>query len=249
MFEGEGPYELQHISPSGTATLTTFVVEGVITTSYATQFAKLRTNQSEVTDFAPLKKYFYAVPLKELLLTVVLSGPKIDHSKHVHMQTQNATSSDTFPNIQWDDLGSTDKINTTQKVLWKVIDTDTQKSNMDIDDWKFKEGDLVKVAITNDPNAEHVMQHPIHFHGQRFVVLDRNGVPNNNYVWKDTTIVFPGETINILVEMSNPGAWMAHCHIAEHLHAGMMLGFTVADINGVIPGEAYRQSIPTGMQH
>jgi FtsP/CotA-like multicopper oxidase with cupredoxin domain len=29
--------------------------------------------------------------------------------------------------------------------------------------------------------------------------------------------------------MSNPGDWMMHCHIAEHLHAGMMLKFNVAD--------------------
>jgi FtsP/CotA-like multicopper oxidase with cupredoxin domain len=27
--------------------------------------------------------------------------------------------------------------------------------------------------------------------------------------------------------MSNPGEWMVHCHIAEHLHAGMMFSFTV----------------------
>jgi suppressor of ftsI len=29
------------------------------------------------------------------------------------------------------------------------------------------------------------------------------------------------------VEMSNPGSWMAHCHIAEHLEGGMMLSFQV----------------------
>jgi suppressor of ftsI len=29
------------------------------------------------------------------------------------------------------------------------------------------------------------------------------------------------------VEMSNPGRWMLHCHIAEHLGAGMMALFTV----------------------
>jgi FtsP/CotA-like multicopper oxidase with cupredoxin domain len=29
--------------------------------------------------------------------------------------------------------------------------------------------------------------------------------------------------------MSNPGRWMAHCHIAEHLEAGMMLSFSVVE--------------------
>ena len=73
----------------------------------------------------------------------------------------------------------------------------------------------------------HPMQHPIHFHGQRFVVLTRDGKSNDNLQWKDTTLVKTGETIEILVEMSNPGKWIAHCHIAEHMHAGMMFNFEV----------------------
>jgi FtsP/CotA-like multicopper oxidase with cupredoxin domain len=36
-----------------------------------------------------------------------------------------------------------------------------------------------------------------------------------------------GATADILVEMSNPGRWMMHCHIAEHLQAGMMAVFEV----------------------
>jgi len=35
--------------------------------------------------------------------------------------------------------------------------------------------------------------------------------------------------MDILVEMSNPGTWMAHCHIAEHLHSGMMFHFVVEE--------------------
>jgi FtsP/CotA-like multicopper oxidase with cupredoxin domain len=30
--------------------------------------------------------------------------------------------------------------------------------------------------------------------------------------------------------MTNPGEWMLHCHIAEHLEDGMMLPFTVLEI-------------------
>ena len=50
---------------------------------------------------------------------------------------------------------------------------------------------------------------------------------NTNLVWKDTAVLPVGSTMDLLIEMSNPGDWMAHCHIAEHLSAGMMLGFTV----------------------
>jgi FtsP/CotA-like multicopper oxidase with cupredoxin domain len=71
------------------------------------------------------------------------------------------------------------------------------------------------------------MPHPIHFHGQRFLVMKRDGCISDNLVWKDTLLVNMGETVDILLEASNPGTWMAHCHIAEHLEGGMMLSFEV----------------------
>jgi FtsP/CotA-like multicopper oxidase with cupredoxin domain len=66
------------------------------------------------------------------------------------------------------------------------------------------------------------MQHPIHLHGQRMLVVARDGVPTENLVWKDTALVPVGSTVDLLIDASNPGAWMLHCHIAEHLGAGMM---------------------------
>ena len=54
-------------------------------------------------------------------------------------------------------------------------------------------------------------------------------LPNENLVWKDTAIVPVGSTVDFLVEMTNPGEWMAHCHIAEHLHSGMMFSFVVEE--------------------
>jgi FtsP/CotA-like multicopper oxidase with cupredoxin domain len=48
-----------------------------------------------------------------------------------------------------------------------------------------------------------------------------------NLVWKDTVLVRTGETVDILLDVTNPGSWMAHCHIAEHHEGGMMLRFSV----------------------
>jgi suppressor of ftsI len=87
---------------------------------------------------------------------------------------------------------------------------------------------VVKIRVFNDPESFHPMNHPIHIHGQRFLVVAQDGEEKENLVWKDTAIVPVGSTVDFLVEMSNPGEWMLHCHIAEHLHAGMMFGFTVA---------------------
>ena len=71
------------------------------------------------------------------------------------------------------------------------------------------------------------MQHPIHLHGQRFLVLSVNGVPNDDPVWKDTVLLPAGAAVDILLDPTNPGRWMLHCHIAEHLSADMMTRFDV----------------------
>ena len=49
-----------------------------------------------------------------------------------------------------------------------------------------------------------------------------------NLVWKDTVLVRTGQVVDILFDVSNPGLWMAHCHIAEHMQSGMMFSFNVA---------------------
>jgi len=46
--------------------------------------------------------------------------------------------------------------------------------------------------------------------------------------------------VDILLDVSNPGLWMAHCHIAEHIQSGMMFSFNVmrkeSDMLGTAPG-------------
>ena len=36
-----------------------------------------------------------------------------------------------------------------------------------------------------------------------------------------------GQTVGILLDVSNPGLWMAHCHIAELAESGMMFSLNV----------------------
>jgi FtsP/CotA-like multicopper oxidase with cupredoxin domain len=93
--------------------------------------------------------------------------------------------------------------------------------------WRFRVGDIVKLRLVNDRRALHAMQHPIHIHGQRFLVTAVNGVPNEHRVWKDTVLVPTGFTTDVLLELSNPGKWMLHCHVAEHIETGMRMVFEV----------------------
>ncbi len=126
--------------------------------------------------------------------------------------------SGTMPVMNW--------ATTARRVRWVLRDPATGRENMDID-WRFRTEEVVRIRITNSREAFHAMQHPIHLHGQRFLVVARNGVPSENLVWKDTLIVPAGQTADLLVEMSNPGRWMLHCHVAEHLEAGMKAVITV----------------------
>jgi FtsP/CotA-like multicopper oxidase with cupredoxin domain/cytochrome c biogenesis protein CcdA len=250
-FDKPGLYKITHTAP-GQATEIGYVrvSNRQAARSYAREFNILRTNQDVLDELRPLRRYFSAPVDKRLRLSVDLGGAMVDHGAHAHGTTGDNASADhgghahvdggtPEDSIQWDDAMMSDAMNTSETVTWKIIDEDTGKENMDIN-WNFSVGNIVKVSIFNDPQAEHVMQHPIHFHGQRFLILSRDGVEESNKAWKDTVQVLPGESVEILVEMSNPGVWMSHCHIAEHLHSGMMFGFRVEDTDGSAPGDAYR---------
>ena len=252
-FPEAGTYKLMHTDPDGETELARFFApeNSSVETSYTQEFNVPRANEAVIDEFAGMQSYKNAAPDKELLLTIDLGDAVIDHSAHMGHSQNPSTSAepvDRLSKIQWSDPGQSDVVNTTDTILWQLIDQQTGKVNMDID-WRFKQGDLVKIRLVNDANADHVMQHPIHLHGQRFVILEENGIPNDNMAWKDTVLVFPGETLDILVEMSNLGEWMSHCHIAEHLESGMMLGFRVEDESGYATGDEYRATIPANLQH
>jgi FtsP/CotA-like multicopper oxidase with cupredoxin domain len=95
------------------------------------------------------------------------------------------------------------------------------------------------------------MHHPMHFHGLKFEVLEQLTVDQNVHchitacdyadkykdsgelnrlknipytgVLKDTIVMPAGGVSVIRFPVSNPGAWIAHCHILLHLDDGMTL--------------------------
>jgi FtsP/CotA-like multicopper oxidase with cupredoxin domain len=130
--------------------------------------------------------------------------------------------------IEWeDDMLEVNRITTPANMRWKLIDRDTGAEGHAID-WRFRVGDQVKIRIVNEMDSDHPMHHPFHIHGAgRFLILARDGVTEPNLVWKDTVLVPTGQVVDILLDVTHPGRWMAHCHIAEHHESGMMLNFTV----------------------
>ena len=186
-------------------------------------FETLREHDDVVTDIESFRPYFARAPDHEVVTTVRVRGlhPSIVLSMEADtLYTAPMEWNDAMPMMNW--------LSTADEVTWILEDVATGAQNGEID-WAFQVGDVVKIRIHNTPDSFHPMNHPIHIHGQRFLVLSMDDVENRNLVWKDTAIVPVGSTMDVLVDMSNPGEWMFHCHIAEHLHAGMMFGFTVTE--------------------
>jgi hypothetical protein len=114
---------------------------------------------------------------------------------------------------------------TPESVVWKLIDPDAKDPvtgapkpavNDEIQ-WKFPQtfrdgAPPQKIHVTSEGG-----QHPLHFHGQRFLVLSVNGKRNPDLVWKDTFLMQAGDqTAEILLDNSQTGVWMFHCHIGRH---------------------------------
>jgi len=187
----------------------------------STAFETLRVHDEVVADIDAFRSAFDRAPDYELETTVRVRD--LPQSIVLSMEADTLY----IPPIEWNDaMPMMNWLSTAEQVTWILKDRKTGAENGEID-WKFKVGDVVKIAIFNTPESFHPMNHPIHIHGQRFLVVSMDGVRSENLVWKDTAIVPVGSTMEVLVEMSNPGEWMFHCHIAEHLHAGMMFSFTV----------------------
>ncbi|XVQ14243.1 multicopper oxidase domain-containing protein [Spirillospora sp. CA-255316] len=148
-------------------------------------------------------------------------GDAGDHHGHDHGQG-------TADGIEWeDDMAAINRLTTATNTRWKLVDRATGAEGAAIG-WRFRVGERVKIRLVNEMDSDHPMHHPFHVHGAgRFLVLARDGVTEPNLVWKDTVLLRTGQTVDILLDVTNPGLWMAHCHIAEHMHAGMMFSFQV----------------------
>jgi FtsP/CotA-like multicopper oxidase with cupredoxin domain len=188
---------------------------------HAHAFHRLRTNDDVVADIDRYRPEFTREPDHELTLTLeVDSLPMVIEQSMMYdwVYFNPVEWTGTMPMMNWATTGA--------EIRWVLRDTRSGRENMDVR-WRFRVGDVVKIRLHNDRGAFHAMQHPLHVHGQRFLVLEQNSVPNTNLVWKDTVLLPTGSTTDILLELSNPGRWMVHCHIAEHLESGMKFVFDV----------------------
>jgi FtsP/CotA-like multicopper oxidase with cupredoxin domain len=181
-------------------------------------FARLRVNRDVTAELASYRQLASRVPDHTLVLALATRG--LPAPVAMMLNSLNVP-------MDWNDgMAMANWVTTGREVRWILRDAATGAEDMDIH-WRFKRGTVAKLRIFNDPISIHAMDHPIHLHGQRFLILSRNGIPNDNLVWKDTGLIPAGETVDLLVDMMNPGTWLLHCHVAEHMGAGMMMAFVV----------------------
>lgn len=183
---------------------------------YGASFDTLHAYPAVSAEIERFRPYFDKAPDKRIRLTVATSG--------LPLLTVQFMSIDTayYHPVEWvDGMPEMNWLSTSKQVRWVLRDEATGKENEAID-WHVRQGSVVKLRIFNDPKSFHPMPHPIHLHGQRMLVVSRDGVRTRNLVWKDTVLVPVGSTVDLLIDASNPGDWMLHCHIAEHLGSGMM---------------------------
>ena len=90
---------------------------------------------------------------------------------------------------------------------------------------QVKRGERVLFRFVNTGN----MVHPMHLHGMNWTVTATDGYEVPAPYRKDTLPVNAGERYDALLEATNPGTWMLHCHNLQHVGEGAagMTGLTM----------------------
>ena len=104
------------------------------------------------------------------------------------------------------------------------------------------------VELWDIQNEKMSMPHPMHMHGFSFQIVSRRNSPNQvrklaqdangrmvtDMGWKDTILVWPGETVRIAIDFTNAykgdQVYLFHCHNLEHEDQGMMVNHLVTAV-------------------
>jgi len=82
----------------------------------------------------------------------------------------------------------------------------------------MKKGEKVRWHLMGMGNEKDL--HTPHWHGK---------VVSDAFRHMDVVELLPASTLSVDMMADNPGVWMFHCHVADHMEAGMMSTFTIYD--------------------
>uniref|UniRef100_UPI0037E8636B ferroxidase HEPHL1 isoform X2 n=1 Tax=Semicossyphus pulcher TaxID=241346 RepID=UPI0037E8636B len=110
-----------------------------------------------------------------------------------------------------------------------VPDEDFEESNLMHGINGFLYGNLHGLVMTQGEKVDwyllgmgnEVDMHTVHFHAETFTYkTDRTHRA-------DVFDLFPGTFQTVEMVAGNPGTWLLHCHVTDHIHAGMETTFTI----------------------
>lgn len=220
LFEKPGRYNIIHSTPDKTYVLGTVSVIPSLN-KIDSNFYSITQNSDVVHEIDPFRKFFYDPPDLELEFDIKTMSMEEKNSMNMKVHEKE------IDEIEWEDkMPKMNAMSNEENTKWVLRDMNSEKEGYDIG-YNVNVGDVKKIRLYNNPESAHPMQHPIHLHGQRFLVVSEDGIPNENLAWKDSVLVPTGKTVDILVDFSNPGKWAMHCHILEHAESGMITEITV----------------------
>lgn len=102
---------------------------------------------------------------------------------------------------------------------------------------RVKEGDVLRLRL-----IAATIPASFHLHGHDMLVTHKDGLQLEHPYPADVIPLSPGERIDVIVQMNNPGIWMTHDHIEHHTtnngkeHGGSML---VVEYEGIQTIDGY----------
>ncbi|XP_060755917.1 ferroxidase HEPHL1-like isoform X2 [Neoarius graeffei] len=88
---------------------------------------------------------------------------------------------------------------------------------------KMQQGDRTEWYLMALGNGDDI--HTVHFHDQSFIY--KTDHPHR----ADVYALFPGTFRTIELKAGTPGTWLLHCHVSDHIDAGMETTFTIDAAN------------------
>ncbi|MGH1503334.1 MAG: multicopper oxidase domain-containing protein [Acidimicrobiales bacterium] len=102
----------------------------------------------------------------------------------------------------------------------------------------LQQGDWASITYYN----EGLQIHPMHLHQFPQLVYAKDGIPLEQPYWVDTLNIAPGERYTVIFRADDPGVWVWHCHILNHVERedgmfGMVTAIIVEENEAFDPEE------------
>jgi FtsP/CotA-like multicopper oxidase with cupredoxin domain len=128
--------------------------------------------------------------------------------------------------FEWVGSLSENTANGAPRSFWQINGTAWDISDKNCADKPIAKLELGKSYIFELRNMAQY-QHPIHLHGMSFKVLSSNRHKVIPY-YTDTYLLGKNEIARVALVADNPGSWMFHCHVIDHMETGLMAAIEVA---------------------